>query len=223
MGVIPNTRIGKIEFYEAHLAAWATNAADIGLDPAAVLAFQTLVSNARTGYLDAEMAREASKAATQNFYIETDAMAAVGSSLIRAIRNYAESNDDPSVYTLAQIPAPAEPGPVGPPGQPYEFIVGLAATGALGLKWKCDNPAGASGTVYEIQRRLGTGPFEFVGVPGERTFEDSTIPAGSSSIVYQITAVRSKTRGQPAQFLVNFGTGGATAFAITGNDIRLAA
>ena len=39
MATIPPTRLGKIEFYESHLQAWATNAANIGLDPAAVLAF----------------------------------------------------------------------------------------------------------------------------------------------------------------------------------------
>lgn len=30
MGVTPNTRLGKIEFYEAHLQVWATNAVAIG-------------------------------------------------------------------------------------------------------------------------------------------------------------------------------------------------
>jgi len=74
-----------------------------------------------------------------------------------------------------------------------------------------------------VRRRVATGPFEFVGVPGERVFEDETIPAGAASIVYQITAVRSKTRGAPAQFLVNFGSGGVSASAVTGDDIRLAA
>lgn len=223
MGVIPNTRIGKIEFYESHLQAWATNAANIGLDPAAVLAFQTLVASARTGYLDAEMSREAAKAKTQTFYNRTEAMATIGSNLLRTIRNFAETNDDPGVYALAQIPAPATPSPVGPPGRPSDFVVGLSATGALQLRWKCDNPAGATGTVYEIRRRIGGGAFEFVGVPGERIFEDVTIPAGTSSIVYQITAVRSTSRGSAAQFLVNFGTAGVTATAITGDDIRLAA
>lgn len=225
MGVIPSTRQGKIEFYEAHLQVWATNAAAIGLDPAAVLAFQSLVGAARSSLLDAEMKREASKAATQVFYNATEQMSTVGSALLSTIRAFAETSEDPGVYALAQIPAPATPGPVPPPGRPYELTVGLAATGALALRWKADNPSGASGTVYEIQRRAGAGPFQFVDVAGERAFEDATVPAGASNIVYQITGVRGKSRGPAAQFLVNFGVGGAavTASAIDGGDIRLAA
>ena len=152
-------------------------------------------------------------------------MATIGSNLIRTIRAYAETSQDPGVYALAQIPAPAEPGPVGPPGQPYELTIGLAATGAVSLGWKCDNPSGSQGTVYEIQRRIGTSSFQFLEVAGERSFEDSTIPAGSSGIVYQITAVRGKTRGAPAQFLVNFGAQGMTATALggdAGGEFRLA-
>ncbi len=34
MGVVPNTRIGKLEFYEAHLSTWAAQAANIGLTAA---------------------------------------------------------------------------------------------------------------------------------------------------------------------------------------------
>ena len=47
MGVIPTTRVGKIEFYESHLSAWAANAEAIGLTSAQVLALQTLVMTAR--------------------------------------------------------------------------------------------------------------------------------------------------------------------------------
>ena len=224
MGVIPSSRLGKIEFYEAHLQAWATNAAAIGLDPAAVLAFQTLISDARSAYLDAEMKREASKAATFTFHDDTDRMAVIGSALLKNIRAFAERTDNPGVYALAQIPAPSQPSPVGPPGRPFDLTVGLAQTGAIALRWKCDNPSGASGTVYEVQRRIGSGAFSFLELAGERAFEDATIPAGSSNIVYQITAVRGKTRGQSALFLVNFGVAGAvTATTVEDGEIRLAA
>ncbi|HHN78787.1 MAG TPA: hypothetical protein ENK11_08980 [Phycisphaerales bacterium] len=94
----------------------------------------------------------------------------------------------------------------------------LEADGAVELSWKADNPAGASGTVYEIQRSIAGGPFTLVDVVGERSFTDNTIPAGSSSVVYQITGVRSTTRGESAQFLVNFGTAGMTASAINPGD-----
>lgn len=228
MATVPNSRVGKIEFYESHLSAWAANAEAIGLTAAQVLALQTLVMTARGSWLDAETAREASKASTQIFHNNADNMATIGSNLIRTIRAFAETSQDPAVYALAQIPAPAEPGPVGPPGQPYDMTIGLAATGAVILGWKCDNPSGSQGTVYEIQRRIGQGPFQFVELAGEKSFEDSTIPAGSSGLVYQITAIRGKTRGAPAQFLVNFGsasssTAGMTATPIPAGDMKIAA
>lgn len=224
MPTVPNGRVGKIEFFEAHLQAWATNAADIGLDPAAVVAFQNTVSTARAGYLAAETAREASKAATLTYHDNTDDMTTAGSSILRTIRNFAETSDDPAVYALAQIPPRATPGPVPSPGRPFNLVVGLAATGALVLNWKSDNPSGSTGTVYEIQRRIGSGSFKYVAVAGERSFTDDTLPAGSSNIVYQITGVRSTTRGQSAQFLVNFGVGGASAAAINrdSSEYRLA-
>jgi hypothetical protein len=62
-----------------------------------------------------------------------------GADMIQAIRNHAESKNDPNVYVLAQIPAPATPGVTPPPGTPFDFTVGLLQNGALELKWKCNN------------------------------------------------------------------------------------
>ena len=113
------------------------------------------------------------------------------------------------MYPLAQIPAPAVPSPVGPPGTPFDFTVALQQTGAVTLRWKCNNPVGASGTVYEVRRRVGgTGTFGFLANVGTRSFTDETIPGGSNGVTYQITATRSTRRGTPAQFNVNFGIGG---------------
>ena len=40
---------------------------------------------------------------------------------------------------------------------------------------------------------------------GEKRFDDETVPAGTPAVEYQVTAVRSTRRGQPARHLVNFG------------------
>lgn len=215
MGIVPDTRLGKIEFYEAHTLAggpWATNAAGIGLTPAAVTALGTLTTQARAAFNAAEAARQAAKTATQNFYDKVRAMhsgAGAGSDMIEQIKNWAESKNDPNVYTLAQIPPPATPGITPPPGTPFEFTVGLLQNGALELKWKCNNPSGTQGTVYEIKRRVGsTGAFGYVGSTGVKTFTDDTVAAGSPSVTYQVTAIRSTQRGNPGQFTVSFGVGG---------------
>lgn len=237
MGVVPDTRLGKIEFYEAHALAggpWATNAAAIGLTPAAVTALGTLTTQARAAFNAAEAARQAAKAATQNFYDKVRDMhngPGAGADMIQTIRTWAESKNDPNVYTLAQIPPPATPGTTPPPGTPFDFTVGLLQSGALELRWKCNNPSGTQGTVYEIKRRTGgSGPFGYVGSSGVKNFTDDTVVAGSPSVTYQITAVRSTRRGSPAQFTVNFGVGGpgltiesVTTENGTGGPVKLAA
>ena len=89
---------------------------------------------------------------------------------------------------------------------PTDFKVSLSQGGALTLKWKCPNPAGSAGTIYQVARRLGaTGSFTFIGGSGTRKFIDQTLPTGSSSITYRIVAVRSTAQGPEALFTVNFG------------------
>jgi hypothetical protein len=233
MGVVPDSRLGKIEFYEAHALAggpWATNAAAIGLTPAAVTTLSTLTTQARAAYNAAEAARQAAKAATQNFYDKVRAMhngPGAGADMIQTIRTWAESKNDPNVYVLAQIPAPATPGVTPPPGTPFEFTVGLLQNGALELKWKCNNPSGTQGTIYEVKRRTGSsGAFAYVGSSGVKNFTDDTVAAGSPSVTYQITAVRSTQRGNSAQFTVNFGVGGpglTIASVVEGGPVKMAA
>lgn len=68
MGVVPADRLGKIEFYEAHVAPWTANAAAIGLTPASVTALSTATTAARKAYNDHVAAQSAAKAATADFY-----------------------------------------------------------------------------------------------------------------------------------------------------------
>ncbi|MFA6043768.1 MAG: hypothetical protein WC718_02180 [Phycisphaerales bacterium] len=65
------------------------------------------------------------------------------------------------------------------------------------------------GTVYEVKRRVGaTGAFGYVGSTGVKMFADDTVAAGSPSVTYEVTAIRSTQRGNPGQFTVSFGVGG---------------
>ena len=77
----------------------------------------------------------------------------------------------------------------------------LLQDGSVKLIWKCANPTGSTGTIYQVYRKLGTAAdFQFVGGVGIKEFQDTTIPAGTMGVVYQITAVRSTSIGEPAQF-----------------------
>ena len=211
MGTFPNSRIGKVEFYEAHVDVWAAAPTSIGLTAAQVTALETATGNARKAYEEQLAAIDAAKAATLNFYNCVRLMhnaPGKGADMVQTIRTFAQTTNNPNVYVLAQIPPPATPGTTPPPGTPNTFTVNLLETGALELKWKCLNPEGVSGTIYEV-RRNG----QFIGASGIKSFTDDTLP-GTSPVVYQVTAVRSTSRGNPAQFTVTFGTGGG-GLAIT--------
>lgn len=225
MAIVPDSRIEKVQFYEAHVPPWTANAAAIGLGPTQMDGFTPLVTAARTAYDAMITARDASKAATLNFHNKVEAMhagAGAGADVIRDIKNHALSSADPNVYVLAQIPPPAPPSPAPAPGTPFDFSVSLLQNGALGLSWKCSNPSGTMGTIYEVKRKVSQA-FEYVGSSGTRSFTDETLPAGASPVIYQITAVRSTVKGNPAQFTVSFGVGGGEMTIQSVTPLKVAA
>ncbi len=231
MGIVPNDRLGKIDFYESHTTVWAAALATIGLTAPTVAALTNATTNARKAYGDHLAAQQAAKAATLAYYDKVRLMhnaPGFGADMIQTIKTFAQTTNNPNVYVLAQIPAPSVGGVTPPPGTPLDFTVGLLQNGALELKWKCNNPTGTAGTIYEVKRQIGGGAFTFIGATGIKTFTDDTIPAGSSPCTYQVTAVRSTARGNPAQFTVNFGIGGggmviASVMGGTGADVKMAA
>lgn len=239
MSIVPQNRAARLQFYEAHFAPWTGNAVAIGLTPESVTALGTLTDSCRTAYDNMIAARQASKAATLAFYNTADAMHAdpgAGADMIATIKNYAQITDDPNVYVLAEIPAPAVPGVVPPPGRPFDFEVGLGASGAITLGWKCDNPTASTGVYYEVRRQIGDpGDSVIIGTSGERSFTDDTLPASAATavggVVYTITAVRGALRGGDATVLLKFGTStgsGALGVSIAspaegGSGVKLAA
>jgi hypothetical protein len=226
MPTVPSDRLAKLAFYEAHAPVWAPVATSIGLTSAAVTALSTAATNARTCYTAHVAAQAAAKAATAAFYdsIRTlHSAPGMGADMIQQIKTKAQMTNNPNVYVLAQIPAPAVPAPAPAPGTPTDFTVALKQDGSLELKWRCPNPAGVSGTIYQVLRRVSgaTAEFSLVGATGTRKFIDNTLPAGASPVTYQVTAVRSTASGDPAQFTVSFGTGGsggATIESVVGGD-----
>lgn len=122
------------------------------------------------------------------------------------------------------------PSPMGDPGVCTDFRVTLNGDGTLLFKWKCKNPVGAHGTIYQIWRRIGgVGEFAYVGGAGQKEFLDATVPAGTTSLTYQIQAIRSTAAGPWVQFNVGFGQPSAglsgAKLSVTTTDVspRLAA
>jgi hypothetical protein len=223
MSLIPDTTNGTIDYLQSKVEPWTTNATAIGTTSAAVTAMDAKVTAAQDKLAAQVAAHEAAKNATAELRAAIRDLRRAGSDIIKQIRAKAATAGD-GVYFLAQIPAPATPTPMPPPGTPSDFSAALNPDGSLKLRWKCANPAGSSGTIYQLSRRIGTGAFAPVGGCGTRTFDDATVPAGVAAVTYQVQAVRSTAAGVAAQFVVNFGVGGSgEAFASVVGAPRLAA
>ena len=223
MSVLPDGKVPKVEFCEQHVAIFLANATAIGTTTTAVTDLQTKTATARAAFNAQKQAQDDAKSATLAFNLAVEAMTTAAADIIKSIKTKAATAGD-GVYTLANIPAPALPGPVGPLGTPSDFTVELQANGHLKLKWKNANPKSATGVVYQVFRRsTPEGSFDYLGGTGEKRFTDATLPAGSSQVTYQIQAVRSTSVGAWAQFNVNIGVGGSTSITETPNAPKLAA
>jgi hypothetical protein len=117
----------------------------------------------------------------------------------------------------------AIPSPMPPPGTPSNFRVELLGDGSVKSTWKANNPSGMSGVTYQVWRRFGSeGEFTFHGATGEKKYIDSTIPAGTPQVQYQVRGIRPTSAGEWAQFNVNFGmsAGGATMASVVQTPVE---
>jgi hypothetical protein len=168
MPVVPEKRLEKVQFYENHIAPFTTNATAIGLTTAQCTELQTKTQAARDLYTDQQAKLQAAKTATEAFYNSVDTLATFGAGLIDAIRSKAKTTGNLDVFTLAEIPAPPTPTPVGAPGRPSDFEVVLQPDGTLELSWKCSNPTGCNNVIYQVYRKVdSTGAYEYIGGTGD--------------------------------------------------------
>ena len=203
--VVPRKPLERIQYFENHVGPWTTNAVAIGSSAPEVSSFATKTQAARDAYIAQQTAIQAAVAATQAYHDAFDDMSTAGGAIMKQIRAKAESTGNPAVYTLAEIPAPKTPTPLGPPGTPFDFKVVLLPNGSLDLAWKCQNPGG--GVIYHVSRRdEPTAPFTFLGGSPQRMFLDATVPAGASQLTYKVQGVRASGVGVAQEFNVNLGT-----------------
>lgn len=223
MGVVPTKQAARVAFYASKTTPWASAATGIGTTTAAVTDLTTKVTAAQAKIAAAVTAHAAAKSATADADLAVREMSVAGAAIIQQVRAKA-AIAGPGVYVLAEIPAPATPTPVGDPGTPFAFAARLNPDGTLALSWKCHNPRGAQGTMYQLSRRTGaTGAFAPIASCGSRTFTDVSVPVGVASVTYQVQAARSTATGLAAQFIVNFGADDGEAFASVSNAPKLAA
>ncbi|HMN40969.1 MAG TPA: hypothetical protein PKE29_08995 [Phycisphaerales bacterium] len=232
MGDIPSKQSEFLAFCAAHEPLWSANAAAIGVLPATALAFKTATNTAQTTFNALEAARIAAKAATNTNDTAMSAARSDAADIVRTIRAFAQTSNNPNVYSIAGISPPAPPTPAPKPSKPEMLSTGLEPGGALTIYWKATNPRGGTVT-YSIARKLPaeTG-FTIVantggnagangrptGLRGRKQWTDGTLPVNSGGVQYLITGVRGDVLGEPSEILtVTFGvaSGGGMFIAST--------
>lgn len=196
MSTLPQSRKARIEYFEARLSKWDTNAAAIGLSAGQVASLDTLVSAARSALDAAEQARTASKDSTVQFYSAEDAMRDLGADLIKTIRAFAQTTNNPDVYALASIPPPAQPTPAPAPAQPADLSGMIDPFGVVGLAWQSVPKGPTSGIFFDVERRVGqTGAWTPLGATQEARFHDTggAAQAASEIVQYRVRARRGES------------------------------
>ncbi|KAA0215859.1 MAG: hypothetical protein DYG94_06800 [Leptolyngbya sp. PLA3] len=208
MATVPDKIAERLAFYEQHTPVWAAAAASIGLSSTQLTALASLVNDARNAFDDAQAARSASRAATT---VQTNAMSALsefGADLIKTIRAFAETSNDPNVYAVAQIPPPKPPTPAGPPDMPTDLTATFIFPWGIRLTWK---GSVAQSAYFGVFRRLpGETNFTMIKTFKDKWFDDTTLPTGISSVEYYIAAFRDSYQVNSAALGLQFGPDGST-------------
>lgn len=204
MRLLPKDKTGRIEFCEGRLAPWAENAAEIGTTPEQVAELAALTAEAREALSAQAQAEQTARSATMRLQDAISRMSTAAGAIVLQVRSRAAIAGD-TVYSLASISPPAEPSPIAAPGKPTGITAQLKPDGGLLLTWRCDNPRGSQGTIYQVYRRTDNGELKFIGGTGKKKFFDNTLPPGAAVVVYQIRAERSTRVGEWGQQIVHLG------------------
>lgn len=223
MAVVPAGTPEKLAFFETRLPVWAADAEGIGLSAAQIAELTALTVAARNAYNAAITARAAARAATQAQNDAIGAMAGLGGDLVKTIRAFAQTTDDPAVFAAAQIPAPRPKTPLGPAPTPTNLTAELTNSGGIRLRWTASS-RGRTGFV--IERRLTRqgeipGAWSLIGTSVAKSFTDNAVPTGLESAQYRVTAERPGGRSEPTEpIVVLFGTAAPSG---DNGELRIAA
>jgi len=184
--------------------------ADIGLDVARVTALKDANSAAQVALTDLIAKKAAAENATAVFNTACKTVRQLGGQCVRSIDAFALASVKPAeVWELAGIPAPKTPGTGPGPAQPFGLLATLNNLGELTLTWKCSNPRGVTGVIYQVLRGLNGAVPTAYDVIGEKRFVDGNVPMGTQSVTYIVRGKHGQRTGLPSSdFVIRFGTGG---------------
>ena len=204
-GIVPDGNNESITFFEVRAPIWVANAAALGISESAAASLQTLAGAARTALNTAELraADAVSATAAQNEAIAE--MRRLGANLIKGIRLTASMEGNPSLYQIAQIPEPRKPSEVEPVN-PSNLRFFLGSNGGLELRW---DGLTVRGTSYLVDRAIvgasgQPGPFSRIATATSRSYTDKTVPPGTVSAVYRVSALKGQTQTDGVQNTAHF-------------------
>jgi hypothetical protein len=224
MSVLPQSRQGRLEYFEARVNTWTTNAAAIGITPAQATAVKNAAGTNRTDFNAMMVARDAAKSSTNTFYTTNNTLVDLGRDMIKTIKAFAATTNNPMVYSLANIDPPAPPTPVPAPDVPANLTGSVTADGVVTLTWKA-TPSGASSGIFFIveRKRASEANYSVLTATVEKAAMDPAAHVEASQVQYRVKAVRGADMSEwttPVSF--NF-AGGGGGFAVTSGELKMAA
>lgn len=188
---LPTGRQAALEWFEARIATWTTNAVNIGLTATQMTAFATLITKNRDDFNAQQTAHAAAKAATQKFHNSATLLRNPGTGYIAAIKAYAESTGNTNVYNLGMVDPPAPPTPVPAPSEPFDVSGEVSPTGQVTISWKAKVSGPSSGIFFMLQRqRAGETGYSLLGGTQEKAFIDPSPHVTAGPVSYQVRAQR---------------------------------
>lgn len=224
MSELPQSRQGRLEYFEARASLWLGNATNIGITSTQASALKAAAGVNRSDFDSMQIARDAAKAATNTFYTTNNTLVNLGRDLIRTIKAYAETTNNPMVYSLSNIDPPAPPEPVPAPLTPTDFTGYVTPDGVVTLSWKATPSGPTSGVFFIVERkRAGSTEYSILTATMEKACMDPSAHVEQSQIQYRVKAVRGETESDwttPVSF--NFAGGGGFA-SIQPTVVKMAA
>ncbi len=188
---LPNNPTDRIAWAATRAPVWVVQAGSIGLTEALADEVAALTAAAQQAHAEALAARSTAQAATFALHNAIAALSQRSAHAIAAIKNFAALEDDPEVYTRAQIEAPAPRGTRPPPPQPRRLEATLHNGGVVKLTWR---GRFGRGTYFQIFRAISGSAMSLVAATAAREHTD-TLPPGCGEAVYSVRAVRASRRG----------------------------
>jgi hypothetical protein len=173
--------------------------------------FKPQIIATRDAYSAMQIARDAAKAATQNFYNAHGTMLTTGRGLIATIKAFAEASDDPNVYVLANIDPPAPPTPTPAPETPTDLVGSISPSGSVTLTWSSTRSGATRGIFFLVERqRESETTWTPLGGVMEKAMIDPNPGLGEGPVQYLVRAGRNTSYSEwtvPISFNVPCGPG----------------